>query len=107
MMLKISTSNDKNKKINNSGTNNSSSNKLLSWWQKKKLFSFQHKNKNKTRSIMTTQNWRNLSPDEPPLPFLVNKTIPSIKFSEVDNFGSELAPTLKVLFYYVQFNMCF
>ncbi len=83
--------------------------KLSIWWQKNKASLFTtRKNNNSTTTTTTTQNWRHLSPDEPPLPFLVSNNnhvstnSKSIKFSsERDNFSSELAPTLKVII-----NMC-
>lgn len=84
------------------------------WWQK--LIFIKKKSTNPTineKSIKSTaQDWRNLSPNEPPVPFLLsssnNNTIPntlanpgsvvpsSIKFSDADRFTSELAPNFKV-----------
>lgn len=75
--------------------------KLLSssWWRKVLLFKSKVKGEQKQQAQKTsnnTQNWRNLSPDEPPLPFLLNNpTVPSIKFtssSEAGKYSSELAP---------------
>ncbi|KAI9365306.1 kinase-like domain-containing protein [Pilaira anomala] len=59
---------------------NSGTKKL--WWQK--LVSRKPKN-------TSIQRWKNLSPDEPPLPFIVVQ--PSIKSSELLHTTSEVAPT--------------
>lgn len=84
------------------------------WWQK--LIFIKKKSANTAineKSIKSTaQDWRTLSPDDPPLPFLFslsnNNTVPSmlnnpgsvvpssIKFSDAERFTSELAPIIKV-----------
>lgn len=40
--------------------------KISTWWQRNKLSAAS----SKRTTAATTQKWRNLSPDEPPLPFL-------------------------------------
>ncbi|KAI8647700.1 hypothetical protein BD408DRAFT_104492 [Parasitella parasitica] len=82
-----------------------------SWWQK--LTFFKKKSPasiNKKAIEKKAQDWRTLSPNEPPLPFLIssqkdnnnfastltNPGSTSIKFSEVDRSTSELAPIFKV-----------
>lgn len=52
------------------------------WWQK--LVSRETEKPN-------IQRWKNLSPDNPPLPFLVVQ--PTFKSSEPDQPTSEIAPT--------------
>lgn len=66
------------------------------WWQK---LVKKPQPKKISRNI---QHWRNLSPDEPPLPFLLAPkpfvvTQPPIKFSsELGSNTSEIAPIIKV-----------
>lgn len=67
------------------------------WWQKLVT-------KPKPMPSRQIQNWRNLSPDEPPLPFfaaaittVAHKVAQTpIKFSELDSNTSEIAPIHKV-----------
>lgn len=87
------------------------------WWQK---LAFVRKSKSTSTSQRpdntAAQDWRTLSPNDPPLPFLLSVASPStcntiavstltnpcsvvpssIKFSEADRFTSELAPIFKV-----------
>ncbi|KAI8065003.1 kinase-like domain-containing protein [Thamnidium elegans] len=53
------------------------------WWGRQKLVS-----RDNGQSI---QRWKNLSPDNPPLPFIVPQ--PTFKSSELDQPTSEIAPT--------------
>lgn len=70
--------------------------KIESWWQK----IIPTRPKKSLPTGRNIQNWRNLSPDEPPLPFLAQNPVmvaqSPIKFSEEDSSTSEIAPISKV-----------
>ncbi|KAK4517961.1 uncharacterized protein ATC70_001310 [Mucor velutinosus] len=101
---------------NNSKTVGSNSLAEKKWWQKLALVrKFKFTSISQRLGNTAAQDWRNLSPNEPPLPFWLSVTassscnnivvstltnscsvVPSsIKFSKTDGFTSELAPIFK------------
>ncbi|GAN01663.1 hypothetical protein MAM1_0010d01097 [Mucor ambiguus] len=108
--------NNSNNNKHNSKAVRSNSLAQKKWWQKLAVVKKFKSTSTSQRSGNTeAQDWRTLSPNEPPLPFLLSVTSPSpcnniavsaltnpcsvvpssIKFSEADRFASELAPIFK------------
>ncbi|KAI9261223.1 kinase-like domain-containing protein [Helicostylum pulchrum] len=74
---------------------NSGTKKKRQWWQKL-VWSSSNKSSSSSSQQNNIQRWKNLSPDNPPLSFLVAQpTATTFKSSEPDQPTSEIAPTDK------------